>query len=248
MIFYRPIDHERPEGTVKQIGNKHWLVKMEHNQEYPLLIAQTGPLEGRRWKIKAPLTLGREKDCDIVIPLRQVSRHHSRISPDPQNGVVIEDLHSKNGTYLNGALLQEHQSLEDGDEIQISLAQHFIYLSSDATLPLESLPLEMQKRRLRVDAGARRVWVLEIELDPPLSAAQFNLLQVLYTQTGEVVPRTELVEAVWGHSAEGVTEQALDALVRRLRDRMAEIDPDWEYIVTVRGHGLRLDNPPLVRS
>jgi len=29
---------------------------------------------------------------------------------------------------------------------------------------------------------------------------------------------------------------------------MAEIDPGWEYIVTVRGHGLRLDNPPLVRS
>jgi hypothetical protein len=219
----------------------------ENNQEYPLLIAQTGPLEGQRWKIKAPLTLGREKDCDIVISVRQVSRHHTRISPDPQDGSIIEDLGSKNGTYLNGALVQEPQPLVDGDEIQISLAQHFIYLSSDATMPLESLPLEMQKRRLRVDTGARRVWVLDIELDPPLSASQFNLLQALYAQTGAVIPRTEIIEAVWGKAAEGVSEQALDALVRRLRDRLAEIDPDWEYIVTVRGHGLRLDNPPLVR-
>ena len=105
----------------------------------------------------------------------------------------------------------------------------------------------MQKRRLRVDTGGRRVWLLEIELDPPLSASQFNLLQALYAQTGEVVPRTEIIEAVWGRSAEGITEQALDALVRRLRDRLAEIDPNWEYIVTVRGHGLRLDNPPLVQ-
>jgi len=32
--------------------------------------------------------------------------------------------------------------------------------------------------------------------------------------------------------------------VRRLRDRLAEIDPNYEYIVTVRGHGFRLDNPP----
>ncbi len=220
---------------------------MENNQEYPLLIAQTGPLEGQRWKIKAPLTLGREKDCDIIIPLRQVSRHHSRIAPDTQDVIVIEDLGSKNGTYVNGALVQEPQPLVDGDEIQISLAQHFIYLSSDATMPLESLPLEMQKRRLRVDTGGRRVWLLEIELDPPLSASQFNLLQALYAQTGEVIPRTEIVEAVWGRSAEGITEQALDALVRRLRDRLAEIDPNWEYIVTVRGHGLRLDNPPLVQ-
>jgi hypothetical protein len=218
----------------------------ENNQEYPLLIAQAGPLEGQRWKIDAPLTLGREKDCQIIIPLRQVSRHHSRVSPSP-NGVIIEDLGSKNGTYLNGSLVQEPAILTDGDEIQISLAQHFIFLSSDATMPLESLPLEMQKRRLRVDAGARRVWVLDQEVDPPLSASQFNLLQALYTQTGAVVPRAEIIAAVWSSAAEGVTEQALDALVRRLRDRLAELDPNWDYIVTVRGHGLRLDNPPLVR-
>jgi pSer/pThr/pTyr-binding forkhead associated (FHA) protein len=218
----------------------------ENNQEYPLLIAQTGPLDGQRWKINAPLTLGREKDCQIIIPLRQVSRHHSRVSPSP-DGAIIEDLGSKNGTYLNGSLVQEPAILTDGDEIQISLAQHFIFLSSDATMPLESLPLEMQKRRLRVDAGARRVWVLDQEVDPPLSASQFNLLQALYTQTGAVIPRTQIITAVWSSAAEGVTEQALDALVRRLRDRLGELDPNWEYIVTVRGHGLRLDNPPLVR-
>lgn len=219
----------------------------ENNQEYPLLIAQSGPLEGQRWKVRAPMTLGREKDCDIVIPLRQVSRHHSRVSPGPGDSAILEDLGSKNGTYLNGVLVEEPHPLMDGDEIQISLAQHFIYLSSDATMPLENLPLDMQKRRLRMDADARRVWVLEMELDPPLSASQFNLLQALYTQTGAVVPRVEIIEAVWSKAAGGVTEQALDALVRRLRDRLVEIDPNWDYIVTVRGHGLRLDNPPLIR-
>jgi DNA-binding response OmpR family regulator len=42
----------------------------------------------------------------------------------------------------------------------------------------------------------------------------------------------------------GVTEQALDALIRRLRDRLAAIEPEHNFVVTVRGHGLRLDNPP----
>jgi hypothetical protein len=32
--------------------------------------------------------------------------------------------------------------------------------------------------------------------------------------------------------------------VRRLRDRLGLIDTDHTFIVTVRGHGLRLDNPP----
>jgi len=219
----------------------------ENNQEYPLIIAQSGPLEGQRWKIKADLLFGRDSTCDIVIPMRQVSRQHARISPK-EDGVLVEDLASKNGTYLNGSLVQEPVMLTDGDELQISLAQHFIFLSSDATMPLEGLPLDMQKRRLRVDIGARRVWVMDEEIDLPLSASQFNLLQVLYEQPGEVVSRPELIDAVWGRAAEGVTEQALDALVRRLRDRLAEVDPSWDYIVTVRGHGLRLENPALTQS
>ena len=50
--------------------------------------------------------------------------------------------------------------------------------------------------------------------------------------------------SVWGEDdAIGVSEQAVDALVRRLRDRLASIDSSHAYIVTVRGHGLRLDNP-----
>jgi len=59
-----------------------------------------------------------------------------------------------------------------------------------------------------------------------------------------VVDREQIVDVVWpGTDGIGVTEQAIDALVRRLRDRLAELD-DFEYIVTVRGHGFRLDNEP----
>jgi DNA-binding response OmpR family regulator len=48
---------------------------------------------------------------------------------------------------------------------------------------------------------------------------------------------------VWSEEeALGVSEQAIDALVRRLRDRIAAVDPDHAYIVTVRGHGFRFDN------
>ncbi|HBF40900.1 MAG TPA: hypothetical protein DDW19_03760 [Anaerolineaceae bacterium] len=58
-----------------------------------------------------------------------------------------------------------------------------------------------------------------------------------------MVQRDELISAIWeDESASGVSEQALDALIRRLRDRLAEVDPNHQYIVTVRGHGLRLEN------
>ena len=67
---------------------------------------------------------------------------------------------------------------------------------------------------------------------------------LLYNSAGRICTRDQVIETVWPDAVgEGVSEQAIDALVRRLRDRLAEIDPDWQYIITVRGHGFRLNNP-----
>ena len=86
--------------------------------------------------------------------------------------------------------------------------------------------------------------MIKKELIPPLSGPQFRLLQNFYDHPDKVIGRDELIQAVWGEQASlGVSEQALDALVRRLRDRLGELDPKHTYIVTVRGHGLRIDNP-----
>ncbi|NJN43972.1 MAG: winged helix-turn-helix domain-containing protein, partial [Anaerolineae bacterium] len=59
-----------------------------------------------------------------------------------------------------------------------------------------------------------------------------------------VVTRKNLAIGVWGEKeAPDVSDQALDALIRRLRDRLTEFAPNHTLIVTVRGHGLKLDNP-----
>lgn len=213
--------------------------------EFPVLIAQTGVLNGQRWQIDRALTIGRDAECDIVITDRQVSRYHARLSPY-EDGVLLEDLGSKNGTYCNSEAVADPVMLSDGDQVQVALVQQFLYLSSDATMPLDSgsSPLREHTGRLYLDSRSRRVWIGNQEVLPPLSVPQFRLLQALYDQQGRVVSRTELVNAIWGEEeAQGVSEQALDALVRRLRDRLALLDPGHSYMVTVRGHGLRLDNP-----
>jgi hypothetical protein len=215
-------------------------------EEIPVLIAQTGPLNGQRWPIKNTLLVGREENCEIVIPSRQVSRCHARISLSHQ-GILLEDLGSKNGTHLNGKTLKEPVYLQDGDIIQIALAQLFVYISSDATMPLDADQANLLAdvpRRLLLEKRSRRVWIGEVEILPPLSVSQYSLLELLYDRQGRVIERKELIEKVWGEEdAVGVSEQALDALIRRLRDRLAAVDPTHLYVVTVRGHGLRLDNP-----
>ncbi len=219
------------------------------SEEFPFLVAQAGPLNGQRWIMKGDIIVGRDDICQVVIQSRQVSRYHARFVSLPQ-GVQLEDLGSKNGTHINGQAVVEPVILRDGDVIQIAFAQQFIFLSSDSTMPLE-LPVGepadqiSAQRLLRLDKRSRRVWIGNDELLPPLSVSQYQLLELLSDNPGRVVSRAELIHAVWGkEDAVGISEQALDALVRRLRDRLASINSAHQFMITVRGHGLRLDNPP----
>lgn len=221
------------------------------SEDAPLLVAQFGPLNGQRWSIRNKMVIGRGSMCDIMIADRQISRQHALLT-STSNGVLLEDLNSKNGTLLNGEPLEEAVLLDDGDLLQIAFVQQFLYLSSDATLPLDAdsqAPPSALSGLLRLDKRSRRVWIGDQEVLPPLSVSQFSLLEMLYENQGLVVTRADLIKTIWGEEqAVVVSEQALDALVRRLRDRLASVDPVHVYIATIRGHGLRLDNPPITED
>ena len=218
-------------------------------QSQPVLVGQGGSLNGYRWSIASEITIGRTGACEIMIPNQQVSRKHARIFISP-DGPVLEDLNSKNGTFHNGKPVADITNLEDGDIIQIALAQEFVFLGQDATVPLAPGDFESSVisyfRRIRLEKNSHRTWILSRELDPPLSLMQFKLLVLLLDSSGRVISRSEVINSVWGsQESVGVTDQALDALVRRLRERISELDGQHNYIITVRGQGYRLDNPPI---
>ena len=221
-------------------------------QSQPVLVGQGGSLNGYRWSIAGELTFGRTGSCEIVIPNQQVSRKHARIFIS-QDGPALEDLNSKNCTFHNGKPVASITNLEDGDVIQIALAQEFVFLGQDATVPLAPGDFESSVisyfRRIRLEKDSQRTWILNREMDPPLSLLQFKLLDLLLNSTGRIISRSEVINSVWGSQESiGVTDQALDALVRRLRERISEIDGQFNYLITVRGQGYRLDNPPISSS
>jgi DNA-binding winged helix-turn-helix (wHTH) protein len=217
----------------------------DQTNDLPVLIAQAGKLQGQIWNIdKDELVIGRGADCDVVIPDRQVSRHHACIHRT-SDGFLLEDLGSKNGTHLNGNAIQSPALLQDGDIVQVALAIRLAFVGTEATVPLTVTETDqMILGRLKMDPQAHRVTIRDHEVDPPLSPPQYRFLELLYRNPGRVVSRDEIAEFVWpGTKGIGVSNQAIDALVRRVRDRLVDVDPDHAYIVTVRGHGFRLDNP-----
>lgn len=211
--------------------------------ERPLLTVEEGEHVGLRVPIATDeFIIGRGEECTLVLNDRAVSRQHARIWRDGEQ-YFIEDLQSKNGTWVNGEALKAAHQLEDGDKIQLAMTVRLLFAVSDATIEVDFDPMRL-KSRLTLDRDARRVFIGQQEVIPPLSLPQYRLLQLLFDASGAVCTREEVVDAVWPETAgEGVSEQAIDALVRRLRDRLAEVDPNHQYVVTVRGHGFRLDNP-----
>jgi DNA-binding response OmpR family regulator len=206
--------------------------------EPALLVWQDAGLIKDQWILdRTPMMIGRAPDCDVRLDLRWVSRTHARIQLEERR-YVLEDAGSKNGVFVNGQRVVHPQVLEDGDRIQVAPGVELIFVDSEATAPLPG----RVARGLSLDQAERRVVMGGRELVPPLSTAQYDFLALLAEEPGRVYSRREVIAAVWPDAEpEGVSDDAIDALVRRLRHRLAEVDPGHEYVVTVRGYGFRLD-------
>jgi len=211
------------------------------HQEVAMLLVQEGNSPKTQWFLtESTMIIGRDVVSDVQIDDRQVSRQHAEITHTP-GGYYLRDLGSKNGTYLNGeAISDKPHPIRNGDEIGIALCAKMTFIEDDATAPV--IPMQRQESALKMDFAAKRVWVNGQEISPPLSVAQYTLLELLYRNAGNVVSRDKVVETVWSEEeADGVSEQAIDALARRLRERIAEIDPNNKLFETVRGYGFRLN-------
>lgn len=183
-----------------------------------------------------PCTLGRARDCTVVLDENGVSRLHARLDYDHEQ-VTVTDLGSTNGTYVNRQRIEAHKPrrLKSGDVVNLGgdCRLEFDDPAATATIPLVDAPIP----GLVMDETTAAVSIDGERLDPPLSPGQFALLQLLAENAGAVVTREAIRERVWD-DGEDVSDQTLDALVSRLRKRLAAADPTHDYIHTRRGFGL----------
>jgi serine phosphatase RsbU (regulator of sigma subunit) len=88
----------------------------------PFLLQTCGPNPGTAYPVFQECLLGRNSDCDVVVPHDSVSRHHARIVSLGEY-YVVEDLNSRNGTKLNNLVIQGRCQLSDGDMLRLSAVE-----------------------------------------------------------------------------------------------------------------------------
>jgi pSer/pThr/pTyr-binding forkhead associated (FHA) protein len=129
-----PVDSEHwlQIGDELRIGDERLLVvdpKQIFAQEFVASAAPTGELlwilqlahpqlRDKCISVRVPLRIGRGDDCDVVIPYKQLSLQHAELIPR-HDGLLVRDLDSEQGTYLNGSRIVEALAIA-GDRIQFA--------------------------------------------------------------------------------------------------------------------------------
>jgi len=75
------------------------------------------------------ITIGRSDGNKIQLMYKDVSKHHARLISGPGDTLMIEDLESTRGTWLNGGKLDANRlvQLKDGDEISLVSTEKYLF-------------------------------------------------------------------------------------------------------------------------
>ncbi|MEJ2736343.1 MAG: winged helix-turn-helix domain-containing protein [Anaerolineae bacterium] len=175
-------------------------------------------------------TIGRAVENDIVITGRRVSRSHARVQRQGQR-MILADLRSTNGTFLNDERVLAPVELRDGDAVSIG---GIVLTFHDP----ETTYLETPFPDLEVDAAAGIVRVDRQAID--LSPKEYALLSYLYEHRGQVCSKDDIGLAVWPEYQDGVFDYQIENLVRRLRSRIEPDAANPQLLLTARGRGYKL--------
>jgi hypothetical protein len=175
-------------------------------------------------------TIGRAVENEVVITSKRVSREHACVRREGWR-VVLEDLNSTNGTFLNDERVLAPVNLRDGDRIAIGDVT-LIFHDPDITFRDTPLP----ELEVDVAAGIVRVNRRMVSLSPK----EFALLTFLYEHHNQVCSKDDIGRAVWPEYQEGVYDYQVENLVRRLRSKLESDPSDPQLLLTVRGLGYKL--------
>lgn len=95
-----------------------------------MLRGVSGPTFGKTYAVVGSMTIGRNHDCDIPIATDEISRQHAKLQVTP-TGVMVEDLGSANGTFVNNQRVHGSAMMKGNDELRLDTIR-FLLVSPTA--------------------------------------------------------------------------------------------------------------------
>lgn len=104
------------------------------------LLAKNGPIAGKRFDLSSgKFVMGRHPECQIHIDVGAVSRQHCAIAVE-KDGCYLEDLKSRNGTFVNDKVIEGRYKLGDTDVIRVCEVEFIFHSPNVETTRTAALP------------------------------------------------------------------------------------------------------------
>lgn len=161
-------------------------------------------------ELRGEMRVGREQDCEIRLDDRHISRYHAKFTVTDE-GILLEDLRSTNGTYINGNRINAPQLVSVGDELRF---HHCLFrLVSDQSANMDATVFG---------------WPVNTELSPPVSVPEMDLKTSTPPRPRPAIGIGD-VAAHGSSEAANASEQEFDAL---LEDPLPELEFEAEDLLS----------------
>jgi pSer/pThr/pTyr-binding forkhead associated (FHA) protein len=159
------------------------------------------------------VVIGRDGSADVTIPSQAVSRHHAKLTRE-NNGYVIEDLGSSNGTFVNSQKLTGRRLLRSGDQIRLGKAVTLVYDAPKVSAPepeesaatvahhIPEMPSSFMETSIgvepmpsQVDAGPPQLLVAIAGEDPKTHTLTSQSLMLGRVEGNDIVVRSQIVSS-----------------------------------------------------
>lgn len=135
---------------------------------------RSGSRAGRRLRVPEwPVVIGRAETCDLRVQDHQASRLHCELLYEG-DGVVVRDLRSRNGTFVNGNRIHEATILKIGDHLRVGKLELELVAVPNEKEPSEAPPEEnttADLSRMTIDELVQFDDDLAVPLSEPSPAA-----------------------------------------------------------------------------
>ncbi|MBU2632234.1 helix-turn-helix domain-containing protein [Patescibacteria group bacterium] len=206
--------------------------------------------------------MGKKLDKEIIDEVLKLTGGHGKLTrvsleniTTEQNQNNLSDFLMKNKN-IQATFLEIWQELTPSEQKSITndavgeeyLEKTGLIINNKITIPLlkeyASKKPSTEKEKFKFNESANQITKAESIISENLTLLEFKLLKFFIQNAGKILERDEIVENVWQSlaSTEGVTDQALDQLVSRVRKKIEENPKDPQVILTIKGRGFKFEN------
>ena len=120
----RPAPTTAPPPSARKAAGEDARTRVRNTLPKYMLRGVSGATFGKTFALAGTMVIGRQHDSDIPVPAEEISRHHAKLQVTA-DGVLVEDMSSANGTFINDKRIQTGV-LKPGEELRLDTVRFML--------------------------------------------------------------------------------------------------------------------------